>query len=74
MTFAAQERMPVEQVERWIEESYRAVAPGKLSAQLATGSVQPTASAQPTGSAKPNRVRAKTTTASAKRARVTKRP
>ena len=45
--FAAREKPPVELLKRWIDESYRAVAPKRLSAQLdaATGTA-PSAAAR----------------------------
>jgi len=49
--FAAEDGPPVAMLEAWIEESYRAVAPKKLAAQLIqdgeTASVKPAAAKQP---------------------------
>ena len=39
--FEAGERPPVDLLKRWIDESYRAVAPKRLAARLAAGSEPP---------------------------------
>jgi len=39
--FEAGERPPVDLLKRWIDESYRAVAPKRLAARLASGSEPP---------------------------------
>ena len=36
--FGAREKPPVDLLKRWIDESYRAVAPKRLAARLAAGS------------------------------------
>jgi predicted DNA-binding protein (MmcQ/YjbR family) len=61
LTFTAREAMPVELVQQWIEESYRAVAPRKLIAQLAK-----------VGS-EPGGARTKTAMAAVKRTRIPKK-
>jgi predicted DNA-binding protein (MmcQ/YjbR family) len=55
--FRSGDSVPVEMLKRWIDESYRAVAPKKLAAQIGAGGADPAATKAPVARRRPKATR-----------------